>query len=96
LPATLRLDKLLWFLRLTKSRSIAQSIINAGSVRIDGERQTVAHKNIAIDQTITLVVNDHVRVIRVTAIPTRRGPAPEAQSCYCDMASAEVIDARPE
>jgi ribosome-associated heat shock protein Hsp15 len=96
LPTSLRLDKLLWFLRLTKSRSIAQSIIAAGSVRIDGERQTIAHKNVATGQVITFVVNDHVRVIRVTTIPTRRGPAPEAQSCYCDLTSAEVIDASPE
>ena len=92
----MRLDKLLWFLRLTKSRSLAQSIIAAGGVRIDGERQTIAHKNIAIGQTLTLVINNHVRVIRVTAIPARRGPAPEAQSCYCDLTSAEMIDASPE
>lgn len=92
----LRLDKLLWFLRLTKSRSLAQSVIAAGHVRVDGERQTIAHKSVAIGQTITLIINDHVRVIRVTAIPNRRGPAPEAQSCYCDLTSPEMIDASPE
>ncbi len=93
---SLRLDKLLWFLRLTKTRSLAQSIITAGSVRINGERQTVAHKPVAIGQTITMVINNQVRVIRLTAIPTRRGPAIEAQSCYCDLTSPEMIDASPE
>jgi ribosome-associated heat shock protein Hsp15 len=93
---SLRLDKLLWFLRLTKSRSLAQSIIVTGAVRIDGERQTCPHKPVSVGQTITLVVNNHVRVIRITAIPTRRGPASEAQSCYCDLTSPEMIDASPE
>ena len=91
----LRLDKLLWHLRLTKSRSLAQSIIAAGSVRVDGVRQTVAHKAVSVGQVMTLAINDRVRVIRVTTIPLRRGPPSEAQSCYCELTSSEVIDASP-
>jgi hypothetical protein len=32
-------------------------------------------------------------VIRVLALPIRRGPAAEAQSCYCDPTRTDPIDA---
>ena len=37
---TIRLDKLLWFLRFARSRSVAQAMVEAGHIRLDGRRIT--------------------------------------------------------
>jgi ribosome-associated heat shock protein Hsp15 len=88
----LRLDRFLWFARLTKSRAFAQKVIEAGYVRIDGARAASSHAAVKAGQTLTLSFNNHFRVIRIEALPVRRGPAPEAQSCYCEIVAPEPID----
>ena len=88
----LRLDKFLYFVRLAKSRAKSVSLIHAGRMRIDGRPVTSIHDDIRIGQTITLAMGSQVRAIRVLAIPSRRGPAPEAQACYTDMIAREPID----
>lgn len=89
----LRIDKLLWFLRLAKSRSLAQKMIAAGEVRIDGARAANAHAIVAPGQTLTLTAHERFRVVRVDTLPVRRGPAPEAQACYTELAPSRPIDA---
>ena len=87
---TLRIDKLLWYLRLAKSRRSAQALIASGHVRIDGRRIEKPHFAVRANQVITLPLGNSVRVIRVAVIPHRRGPAPEAQSCYCDIGAGPL------
>ncbi len=92
----MRLDKFLFFTRLTKTRALAQSIIEKGHVRIDGVPVSNSHPSIAIGKVITLPLHDKTRIIRVNALPRRRGPALEAQTCYCDLATESAIDAGRE
>lgn len=61
-------------------------------MRIDGKPVASAHTLVRPGQTITLCAQNRIRAIRVLNIPTRRGPAPEAQSCYEDLITAESID----
>lgn len=81
----MRLDKFLFFARLTKTRVLAQDVIGGGHVRIDGKPVTSSHPNIAAGQVITLPLHNAIRVIRVEALPHRRGPAAEALACYTDL-----------
>lgn len=83
---SLRLDKYLWFVRLTKRRSLAQELAEAGHVRIDGRVIDQAHAPVRVGNILTLPLHAGVRVIRVEALPSRRGPASEAQACYTDLA----------
>jgi len=85
----LRIDKLLWFLRFARSRSIAQAMALAGHVRLNGKRVDKAHQQVATGDVLTLPLPRGVLVIEVLALPNRRGPAPEAQSCY------RVLDETP-
>ena len=78
----MRADKLLWFLRLAKTRSIAQELIEEGHARHNGRRLERAHAKIAIGDILVLPLPAGVRVIEVLALPTRRGPASEARECY--------------
>lgn len=82
---SIRLDKLLWFLRFARSRSIAQAMIETGHIRIDGRR--VARSSCAVHAGATLVlpVGERIEVIRLLSLPLRRGPAPEAQACYARL-----------
>jgi ribosome-associated heat shock protein Hsp15 len=78
----MRIDKLLWQLRLTKTRGLAQSLVAAGHVRRNGARVLRASQAIAEGDTLTVPLPGGVRVIELIALPTRRGPALEAQACY--------------
>lgn len=78
----MRIDKLLWFLRLAKTRPIAQALAEDGHIRLNGRRIERAHQKIVVGDVLTLPTPAGVRVIEIVALPVRRGPAPEAQSCY--------------
>src|SRR4051812_47478774 len=83
---TMRLDRFLWFVRLAKRRTWAQDLAEGGHLRIDGRRIEKAHTLVRPGNVVAFVTHDHkVRVIRVEALPTRRGPPPEARACYIDL-----------
>lgn len=78
----MRIDKLLWFLRLARTRTIAQEMVEAGHMRINGRRVDRAHQKVGAGDVLTVPTHSGVRVIEIVALPHRRGPAPEAQACY--------------
>jgi ribosome-associated heat shock protein Hsp15 len=82
---TLRIDKFLFFARLAKSRSLAQKLAEDGHIRLNGRRIDRAHAPVRAGDLITFPHGDSVRVVRVIALPARRGPAPEAQACYEEL-----------
>lgn len=82
---TLRIDKYLWFVRLCSSRSNAQKLAEDGHIRLNGRRIERAHSPVRAGDLITFPHFDKVRVVRVITLPSRRGPAPEAQACYEEL-----------
>jgi ribosome-associated heat shock protein Hsp15 len=87
-----RLDKFLYFIRLTKTRALAQRVIATGHVRIDGQVVQNGHKGVALGQVITVPIGQSVSVIRVVSLPNQRGPAREAEMNYIDLATKDTID----
>lgn len=79
---SIRLDKLLWFLRFARSRSMAQAMVAAGHIRLDGRRVTRSSCAVHAGQTLVLPVGERIEVVRLLSLPRRRGSAPEAQGCY--------------
>lgn len=79
---SIRLDKLLWFLRFARSRSLAQAMVAAGHIRLDGRRITRSSCAVHVGQTLVLPVGEQIEVVRLIALPGRRGGASEAQTCY--------------
>jgi ribosome-associated heat shock protein Hsp15 len=86
----MRVDKLLWFLRLSASRGFAQEWVQAGHMRLNGKRIEKPSTAVIPGDILTLPMRTQVKVIEILALPTRRGPAPEAQSCY------RVLDEKAE
>jgi ribosome-associated heat shock protein Hsp15 len=64
---------------------LAQAIIASGHVRIDGKRAEKSSDEVRAGSIVALPLNDRVRVLRVLALPHRRGPAPEARGCYEEL-----------
>ena len=81
----MRIDRFLFFIRLVKSRTLAQSVIEAGHVRVDGKRVEKSSEEVRVGTVIALPLHDRVRVLRVLAMPARRGPAAEARACYEEL-----------
>lgn len=80
-----RLDRWLWFARVTKSRSLAASLISDGKVRINKVRVSKPSQTIKVGDVVTLTVHRKVRVLKLLGLGTRRGPATEAQRLYEDL-----------
>ncbi len=84
-PDSIRLDKWLWQARFFKSRAMASKLCAAGLVRIDGEKTTKAHAAIRPGHVLSFPHARDLRVVRVTALGARRGPATEARTLYEDL-----------
>lgn len=97
--ASLRIDLFLWQARLAKTRPAAQALANQGHVRLNGRRVERAHVPVRAGDVLTLPSQGPAKVIRVLALPARRGPPAEALTLYTlvhnEPAPAMNVDAEP-
>lgn len=77
----MRLDKWLWAARFYKTRSLAQQAIEAGRVRVEGERIKPS-KEVKPGDRLAIRVQDEDWDIAVRALSERRGPAAAARLLY--------------
>ena len=82
---SLRLDKFLWFARIVKSRALAQQLAEGGRLRLCGRIVDRAHAPVRVGDVMSFAVHGQVRVIRVEALPNRRGPPAEARLLYSEV-----------
>ena len=90
----LRLDKWLWYARFFKTRGAASKAISDGRFRLDGIVMKKPHRQALCDQVLTFIQGDRVRVIKIMALGTRRGPSSEAVLLYEDLTPAPVSPAK--
>jgi len=81
-----RLDKWLWCARFMKARSDCARLVAGGLVRINRQVTDKAHARLRPGDVLTFPLRQDIRVVRVLALATRRGPAPEAQLLYEEIA----------
>ena len=84
----MRIDRFLHCIRLAKSRSLAQAIVQQGHVRIDGRRVEKPSSEVEAGSIVALPLHGKVRILKVRALPARRGPAAEARACYEELTEA--------
>ena len=82
---SLRLDKFLWFARIVKTRSLAQSLAEQGRLRLAGRVIGRAHAPVRVGDVLSFAVHGRVRVLKVEALPARRGPPAEARLLYTEL-----------
>lgn len=80
-----RIDKWLFFTRMVKSRSLAQSHIQSGHVRINGERAGQPSQTVKAGDKVELALERRDVVLIVKSGGERRGPYEEARLLYDDL-----------
>jgi ribosome-associated heat shock protein Hsp15 len=81
----LRLDKFLWFARIVKTRSLAQAMAEQGRLRLNGRVIDRAHAAVRVGDVLSFALRGTVRVLRIEALPARRGPPAEARGLYTEI-----------
>ena len=84
-----RLDKWLWFARFVKSRTLAARLVSDGFVRVNGQRADTPAKAIGVGDVLTVAAARTTAVVRVEALGSQRGPAPEARRLYSELGRDE-------
>jgi ribosome-associated heat shock protein Hsp15 len=84
---SLRLDKFLWFARIVKTRNAAQALAQTGRIRISGRLVERASAPVRTGDVLSFAQRGAVRVLRVEALPARRGPPAEARALYSELTS---------
>ncbi len=84
---TLRLDKFLWFARIVKTRGAAQALAEEGRIRLAGRVVDRAHAPVRVGDVLSFAQRGQVRVLKVEALPARRGPPAEARALYSELTS---------
>ena len=80
-----RLDKWLWCARLTRTRSGAARLIEAGKVRVNGARALKPSRLVQAGDVVTASWLGKLTVVRVLGSAERRGPASLARALYEDL-----------
>ncbi|WP_179380575.1 RNA-binding S4 domain-containing protein [Jannaschia marina] len=90
-----RIDKWLWQARFFKTRTLAARVVSDGRVRLNGVHVTKTSATVGPGDALTFPQGDRIRVVIVRGLPTRRGPASEAQTLYDDESPAPVPRSGP-
>ena len=88
----MRIDRFLHCIRLVKSRTLAQAVIDDGHVRVDGKRVEKSSEEVRVGSVVALPLRGRVRILKVLSLPQRRGPATEARTCYEELGPNAGID----
>nr|WP_155138751.1 RNA-binding S4 domain-containing protein [Roseibium sp. RKSG952] len=81
----MRIDKWLWYARVTKSRSLAQKLAVGGQVRLNKDKISSASKSVRVGDVLTITLERRILVLKIKALGSRRGPFSEAQLLYEDL-----------
>jgi ribosome-associated heat shock protein Hsp15 len=84
-PARQRLDKWLFFSRIAKSRTLAQSWVEAGQVTVNHEKARRPSADIRIGDRLEITTAERDLVLLVKAPGESRRPYEEAKLLYEDI-----------
>lgn len=87
----MRMDVLLWYLRLVRSRSQGKALAEKGVIRSNGSRVVKAHHPVRCGDILTVPQAERVLVLQIGHLPWRRGPADEASACYCEPQETRAL-----
>ncbi len=85
----LRIDKWLWVTRFFKTRSLAAKAINAGHIRLNGNR-IKSSKLVSVGDSILVKKNNLEYDITVTGILNNRGSATIARTLYDETEQSKL------
>ena len=86
----IRLDKWLWAARFYRTRSLSAQAIDAGQVRVDGERGKAAHP-IRAGMRVSVRKQALTWSVDVVGVAQRRGSATDAAALYRETADSAAL-----
>lgn len=93
---SLRIDKWLWHARFFKTRTLAAKVVSAGHVRVNAARVKKPSSSIKVGDGLSFMQGRTLRIVRISALGDRRGPAAEAQALYSDLTPEPEAAALPQ
>ncbi len=82
---SIRIDVWLWYARFFKSRTLATKACAAGKISLGDASISKARVLVGPGDVLSFTKGDALKRVKILAIGTRRGPAPEAQNLYEDQ-----------
>jgi len=86
-PATTRVDRWVWVVRLTRTRAQAAAACRAGHVRVNGDRAKPASA-VHVGDEIRVRTDGLERIVNITKIIDKRVGATVAAECFVDRTPA--------
>ncbi|MEE4153292.1 MAG: S4 domain-containing protein [Erythrobacter sp.] len=83
---SIRIDRLLVYLRFARTRSIAREMVEAHALRRNRKHVQRVSENVAIGDVLTIMVGNDVRVLEIVSIPVRRASPSMARTFYRELA----------
>ena len=84
---SIRIDRLLVYLRFARTRSAAQTLIDTHALRRNRKHVLRGSEQARIGDVLTLATGGGVRVVELLALPDRRGSPAQAASHYREVDS---------
>lgn len=82
---SIRIDRLLVYLRFTRTRSSAQAMIEGRALRRNRNHVLRGAEQARIGDVLTIAVGGTIRVIELLSLPDRRGSPQAARSHYREV-----------
>jgi ribosome-associated heat shock protein Hsp15 len=82
---SIRIDRLLVYLRFARTRSVADALIQTRALRRNRKHVLRGSEQARIGDVLTLALGERVRVIELLALPDRRGSPEAARSHYREV-----------
>ena len=83
---SMRVDRLLVYLRFARTRSIAREMIERRALRRNRKHVQRVSENVSIGDVLTVMVGNEVRVVEVVSLPERRVSPIDAKTFYRELA----------
>jgi ribosome-associated heat shock protein Hsp15 len=84
-PGSIRIDRLLVYLRFARTRSAALALIETHALRCNRKHVLRGSEMVRIGDVITIALGERVQVVEIIALPARRGPPAHARSHYREV-----------
>lgn len=85
-----RLDTWLWIARMVKTREAAAGLVEAGHVRINGQKTLKPGHAVKAGDVLTIVLRARVRVLHIEALGERRGTGDAARLLYREAGMSDA------
>jgi ribosome-associated heat shock protein Hsp15 len=87
-PDGQRIDKWIWFARITKTRTLASEVVAGGKIRVNRVRVVKPSQTVRAGDVLTVALGRQVRVLKVMGLGVRRGAPASARTLYEELTVA--------